>query len=220
MVKQIFECIINFDSNTIVQKVQDALSAGIGPQEILNDGMVAAMSEVGRRFEEGSFFIPEMMVAAMTMEKGMEALQPSLIKAGVKPAGKIVIGTVKGDLHDVGKNLVAMMLRGAGFEIIDLGIDISSEQFIEATRLHNPKILALSALLTTTMPSMKDTILALEKAGLRERVKVIIGGAPLTNSYAQEIGADGYAPDAQLAVQLARTMTAMQLIQDKLTASE
>ncbi|MDP2919218.1 MAG: corrinoid protein [Dehalococcoidia bacterium] len=208
IVRQVYESILNFDRGVIGKKVQEALDAGIDPQAILSDGMIAAMGEVGRRFEEGEFFIPEMLIAATTMETGLAVLQPHLTQQGVKSAGRILIGTVKGDLHDVGKNLVAMMLRGSGFEVIDLGVDIAPERFVEEALSKKPQVIAMSALLTTTMPSMNTTIQALKEAGLRSKVKVIIGGAPLSDSYAKEIGADGYAPDANRAVKVARSLLA------------
>jgi 5-methyltetrahydrofolate--homocysteine methyltransferase len=206
LLQQITDCILNFDRAAIEGKVRAALEAGIPPEQILNDGMIAAMNEVGRRFEVGEFFIPEMLVAAMTMQKGQDVLQPRLAGIGVKSAGRVVIGTVKGDLHDVGKNLVAMMLKGTGFDVIDLGVDIPPERFVEAVRSSSPNILAMSALLTTTMTNMKSTVAALKDAGLRGRVKVMVGGAPLSDAYAKEIGADGYAADANRAVKLARNL--------------
>jgi len=206
LLQQIADCILNFDRSAIEGKVQAALESGIAPGTILTDGLIAAMNEVGRRFESGEFFIPEMLVAAMTMQKGLDILQPRLEETGVKSAGTVIIGTVKGDLHDVGKNLVAMMLKGTGFDVIDLGVDISPERFVQGVREKKPDILAMSALLTTTMPNMQSTIDALKETGLRRRVKVIIGGAPLSDSYAKEIGADGYAADANGAVKLARSL--------------
>jgi len=202
-VKEIAEAILNFDHAGIEQKVRAALESGADAQTILNDGMIRTMGEVGRRFEEGEFFIPEMLLAATTMEKGLAVLQPRLVQAGARPAGTVVIGTVKGDLHDVGKSLVAMMFRGAGFEVVDLGVDVPPEQFVEKARSHKADIVAMSALLTTTMTGMKSTIEALREAGLRKRVKVMVGGAPLSDAYAREIGADGYAPDAASAADMA-----------------
>jgi 5-methyltetrahydrofolate--homocysteine methyltransferase len=206
IVRQIRESILNFNRNIIGKKVQEALDVGIDPQAILSDGMIAAMGEVGRRFEEGEFFIPEMIIAATTMETGLAVLQPFLAQEGAKSAGRVVIGTVKGDLHDVGKNLVAMMLRGSGFEVIDLGVDVAPGRFVEEALSKKPQVIAMSALLTTTMTGMNATIQALEEAGLRSNVKVIVGGAPLSDSYAKEIGADGYAPDANRAVKVARLL--------------
>lgn len=206
VVKEIADCILNFDRASIEGKVEAALGAGIAPETILNEGMIAAMGEVGRLFEEEEFFVPEMLVAAKTMQQGLAVLKPHLAEKGVRPVGKMVLGTVKGDLHDIGKNLVAMMVEGGGFEVEDLGVDVPPETFAEAARADDVRIIALSALLTTTMPNMKATIEALKEAGIRDRVKVMVGGAPLTDAYAEEIGADGYAPDASRAVKLARSL--------------
>jgi 5-methyltetrahydrofolate--homocysteine methyltransferase len=164
------------------------------------------MGEVGRLFEEGEYFVPEMLIAARAMKTGMEILKPQLVDADIQPAGTIIAGTVKGDLHDIGKNLVCMMLEGAGFQVVDLGSDVSPEAFIAAVQEHKPDFIAMSALLTTTMPNMKTTIDALKSAGLRDSVKVLIGGAPITDAYAEQIGADGYAPDASRAVKLAKSL--------------
>jgi 5-methyltetrahydrofolate--homocysteine methyltransferase len=180
----------------------------MGPADILNQGMIAAMGEVGRLFEEGEYFVPEMLIAARAMQKGLEILKPHLTEADVQSPGKVAIGTVKGDLHDIGKNLVAMMLEGAAFEVIDLGTDVSPERFIQAVRDRGAQIIAMSALLTTTMPNMKNTIEALKEAGLRDKVKVMIGGAPVTQNYADQIGADGFAEDASRAVAKARSLLA------------
>ena len=208
IIQQIRDCILSFDRDSINEKVQEALDVGIAPQEVLNDGMIAAMDEVGRLFEGGEFFVPEMLVAARTMRTGLAFLKPHLVESGAESVGKVVLGTVKGDLHDIGKNLVGMMLEGAGFEVTDLGVDIPTERFVEAVHVGDVKIVALSALLTTTMPSMKSTIDALKDAGLRGNVKVMVGGAPLTDAYAKEVEADGYAPDASRAVKLARSLVA------------
>ncbi|MBN1535427.1 MAG: corrinoid protein [Anaerolineales bacterium] len=200
------KCVIDGEIDQIQGYVNQALSDGMEPSVILNNGLIAAMNEVGQRFESGDFFVPEMLIAAQTMQTGLAILKPLLIKADIKTAGTIVLGTVKGDLHDIGKNLVAMMLEGAGFEIRDLGTDVNSEKFIEAVRNGDADILGMSALLTTTMPTMKETIDALVEAGLRNKVKIMIGGAPVTEKYAQSIGADGYAPDASRAVSLAKSL--------------
>lgn len=186
--------------------VTQAIEAGLDPAVILNQGMISAMKEVGKRFEEGDCFVPEMLIAARAMQAGLVLLKPMLADAGVKPVGKVIAGTVMGDLHDIGKNLVAMMLEGAGFEIRDLGTDVSPEHFVGALQEDQADIVALSALLTTTMPSMKATIDAIEAAGLRENVKVIVGGAPVTQDYAEQIGADGFAPDASGAVTVAENL--------------
>jgi 5-methyltetrahydrofolate--homocysteine methyltransferase len=204
----IYDCILNGDNKTITAKVQDALDAGVDPAVILNDGMVAAMGEVGRLFELGEYYVPEMLISARAMQTALGLLKPLLVSSDIKPVGRVAIGTVKGDLHDIGKNLVAMMLEGAAFEIVDLGVDVAPEKFVEAVTDKGVTIVALSALLTTTMTNMKATIDALQTAGVRSKVKVIVGGAPLTTSFAQEIGADGYAPDASRAVALAKSLTA------------
>jgi 5-methyltetrahydrofolate--homocysteine methyltransferase len=205
-IAKIFEDVIKGDRAGVEENVQKAVDAGLAAQEILNEGLIAAMSEVGARFEQGDFFVPEMLIAARAMQAGLGVLKPRLVEQGVKAASKVVIGTVKGDLHDIGKNLVAMMLEGAGFEIIDLGTDVSPEKFLAAVNEHQPNLLGMSALLTTTMANMKTTIAALEEGGVRDGVKVIIGGAPVTDSYAQQIGADGYAADASRAVTLAKAL--------------
>jgi len=203
---ELYDSIINGDAQGAKEQVQAALDAGIDPSSILNDSMVKAMAEVGRLFEEGEFYVPEMLISARAMQSGLAVLKPLLVQADVKAVGKVVAGTVKGDLHDIGKNLLCMMLEGAGFEIQDLGSDVSPLKFVDAVRAGDVDIIALSALLTTTMPNMKATIQALQESGLRERVKVIIGGAPVTTEYASQIGADGYAPDASRAVALAKSL--------------
>ena len=203
---ELYDSIINGDAQEAKEQVQAALDAGIDPSSILNDSMVKAMAEVGRLFEEGEYYVPEMLISARAMQSGLAVLKPLLVQADVKAVGKVVAGTVKGDLHDIGKNLLCMMLEGAGFEIQDLGTDVSPLKFVDAVRAGDVDIIALSALLTTTMPNMKATIQALQESGLRERVKVIIGGAPVTPDYASQIGADGYAPDASRAVALAKSL--------------
>ena len=206
VMQELFNGILNGDNKGVPQKVQTALDAGIDASRILNEGMIAAMAEVGRLFEEGEYYVPEMLISARSMQAGLAVLKPHLLQANIRSAGKVVAGTVKGDLHDIGKNLVCMMLEGAGFEVHDLGTDVPPEKFVEAIQEQEVDIVALSALLTTTMPNMKVTIEALNEAGLRERVKVIIGGAPVTEGYAQQIGADGYSPDASRAVSLAKSL--------------
>ena len=208
VIKEIYTSILEGSQKVTVVKVQEALDKGINPGVILNDGMVAAMAEVGRLFEEGEYYVPEMLIAARAMQNGLAVLKPHLASANVKSQGKVVAGTVKGDLHDIGKNLVCMMLEGAAFEIVDLGSDVTPEKFVEAIRTTGANVVCMSALLTTTMPSMKTTIEALKAAGLRDKVKVMVGGAPLTDQYAREIGADGYAPDASRAVALAKSLLA------------
>jgi 5-methyltetrahydrofolate--homocysteine methyltransferase len=208
VIKEIFDGILNGNQKIVPVKINAALDAGLDPAMILNDGMVAAMAEVGRLFEQGEYYVPEMLIAARAMQAGLAVLKPKLVQANFKSAGKVAIGTVKGDLHDIGKNLVSMMLEGAAFEIVDLGTDVSPEKFVEAVKTSGVNIVALSALLTTTMPNMKATIEALNAAGIRDQVKVIIGGAPVTDSYAKQIGADGYSPDASRAVALAKSLVA------------
>ena len=203
---QIFNNIIEGDQELTKSSVQEALDSGIDAEKIMNQGMIAAMTEVGKLFEEGEYFVPEMLIAARAMQGGMGLIKPLLVQADVKSAGKVIAGTVKGDLHDIGKNLVCMMLEGAAFEIVDLGSDVSPEKFVEAVNSTGADIVAMSALLTTTMPNMKNTIEALEEAGLRKNVKVMVGGAPMTDQYANDIGADGYAPDASRAVSVAKTL--------------
>ncbi|HSV85186.1 MAG TPA: corrinoid protein [Levilinea sp.] len=206
VIREIFEAILEGQQKRAIEKVTQALAEQIDPSLILNEGMVKAMAEVGRLFEEGEYYVPEMLIAARAMQSGLAVLKPHLAQADVKSTGKVVAGTVKGDLHDIGKNLVTMMLEGAAFEIVDLGSDVSPEKFVEAVRSTGADIVAMSALLTTTMPNMKTTIEALEVAGLRNKVKVIVGGAPLTPEYAKQIGADGYASDASRAVGLAKSL--------------
>ena len=206
--QDIYQGILDGDQGMVTDGITRALAQNIPPADILNQAMIEAMGQVGKLFEEGEYFVPEMLIAARAMQAGLGILKPRLVEADVKSAGKVVAGTVKGDLHDIGKNLVIMMLEGAAFEIIDLGTDVSPEKFVEAVRETGAQIVALSALLTTTMPSMKDTIEALEAAGLRHNVKIMVGGAPLTPEYAHEIGADGFAPDASRAVATAKQLLA------------
>jgi 5-methyltetrahydrofolate--homocysteine methyltransferase len=203
--KSIYDAILEGDMEGVVNNVQAPLDAGVAPGEILNTALIPAMDKVGRLFEEGEYFVPEMLVAARAMKAGLEILKPLLVDSGVDPVGKVVLGTVKGDLHDIGKNLVAMMLEGAGFEIVDLGADVSPDQFVAAIR-DGVDVVGLSALLTTTMPAIENTIRAIEESGLRNQVKIIVGGAPVTAEYARQIGADGYAADASQAATLAREL--------------
>ena len=205
-IKKVYDAVLAGDAQAVKENIQTSLDAGLDPNLILNEGMISAMREVGLRFEAGDFFVPEMLISARAMQGGMALLKPHLQQDDVKSSGKVVIGTVKGDLHDIGKNLVALMLEGAGFEIKDLGTDVAAEDFIAAIKSEKPDILALSALLTTTMPSMKQTIEAVKEAGLRDQVKVIIGGAPVTEDYSRQIGADGFSPDASRAVGLAESL--------------
>jgi 5-methyltetrahydrofolate--homocysteine methyltransferase len=196
------------EDQEVAELVQEALDQGMAPAEILEGGLIAGMDEVGRDFKAGDLFVPEVLIAARAMQAGMDVLRPLLAESDVPSAGKYVIGTVKGDLHDIGKNLVKMMLAGAGFETIDLGTNVGPEAFVEAVREHQPQLVGMSALLTTTMVQMKATIEALHEAGLRESVKIMVGGAPVTDAFAQEIGADAYAADAASAVDFARGLAA------------
>jgi 5-methyltetrahydrofolate--homocysteine methyltransferase len=204
----IYDAILNGDAKKAAAEVAAALEAKVPPADILHKACIPAMGEVGRLFEAGERFVPEMLISARAMQAGMNLLQPYLAEANVKSAGKVLMGTVAGDLHDIGKNLVGMMLKGAGFEVVDLGADVSPQKFVEAVKAHQPQAIGLSALLTTTMPSMKRTIDALTEAGLRDQVKVLIGGAPITQDFADEIGADGYAPDASSAARKAKELIA------------
>ena len=206
VLQEIFDSVLNGQQKVTSVKVQEALEKGIAPGVVLNEGMVTAMAEVGRLFEEGEYFVPEMLIAARAMQSGLAVLKPALVKADVRPIGKVAAGTVKGDLHDIGKNLVCMMLEGASFEIVDLGTDVTPDKFVDAVQNQGVGFIAMSALLTTTMPNMKFTLEALKASGLRDKVKVLVGGAPVTDAYAKEIGADGYAPDASRAVALAKSL--------------
>jgi 5-methyltetrahydrofolate--homocysteine methyltransferase len=205
MLKPIYESILEGDMGAAPEHVQAALDSGARPDVILHEGMISAMSEVGRLFEAGDYFVPEMLVSARAMQYSLVVLKPYLIETGVEPVGTVVIGTVQGDLHDIGKNLVAMMLEGVGFEVVDLGVNVIADNYIEAVRAHNTQIVAMSALLTTTMPKMKTTIKALRDSGIDEGIKIMVGGAPVTAVYAASIGADGYAADASQAAALARS---------------
>lgn len=203
---RIYDAVLVGDRDQAVAQVQAALEEDLSAESILKQGLVAAMGEVGERFERGDYYVPEMLIAARAMQAGLNVLKPLLVEADIQPAGRVVIGTVKGDLHDIGKNLVAMMLEGAGYEIIDLGTDVAPERFAQAVREASADFVGMSALLTTTMPQMRSTIEALEDMGVREDVFVIIGGAPITQDYCEQIGADGFAPDASRAVALARDL--------------
>lgn len=205
--KELHNAIMEGQRDEAQAAVVALLDEGVEPGLVLNT-MIDAMAEVGRLFEEGEYFVPEMLIAARAMKTGMDVLKPKLVDSDIQPLGLVAAGTVKGDLHDIGKNLVCMMLEGAGFQVIDLGTDVAPETFVEVVREQQPNIIAMSALLTTTMASMKTTIQALEQAGLRDKVKILIGGAPITDAYAKQIGADGYAEDASRAAKLAKSMTA------------
>jgi 5-methyltetrahydrofolate--homocysteine methyltransferase len=198
--------VIDGDMGRTQELVTKAIAENVPPEQILREGLISAMAEVGRMFESGEFFVPEMLIAARAMKSGLTLLRPHLIEAKVQAIGRVIIGTVEGDVHDIGKNLVAMMLEGAGFEVIDLGADVPPEKYVRAVKEHHPDLVACSALLTTTMPRMKDIILSLEEASLRDQVKVMVGGAPVTESYARDIGADLYAPDAASAASRAKEL--------------
>lgn len=204
VLETIYQSVVDGNLNGATAGVNQAIAEGLAPAEILNKGLIAAMTEVGRLFEEGEFFVPEMLIAARAMKASVDILKPKLKEADIQPLGKVVIGTVKGDLHDIGKNLVSMMLEGAGFEIIDLGTDVAPEKFIDAINTSDAKFMGMSALLTTTMPAMRSTIEALKTAGVRDRVKIMIGGAPVTQKFADDIGADIYASDAPSAARKAK----------------
>jgi len=206
--KEIYESTIAGNAPKVKELVEQALSQGVKPGDIITNQLIPAMGEVGDRFARNEFYVPEMLIAARAMQGGLAILKPLLVDSDVVSAGSVAIGTVKGDLHDIGKNLVSMMLEGAGFEIMDLGVDVAPAKFVEAVQENHVQVVALSALLTTTMTMMKSTIEALVEAGVRDRVKVMVGGAPLTQSYADEIGADGYADDAGGAVKTAKGLLA------------
>ncbi|HEY9141573.1 MAG TPA: corrinoid protein [Bryobacteraceae bacterium] len=205
---KLHEAVIEGDWKAAAAVTQAAVAAGVAPLTIVSGYLVPAMDEVGRRFECEEYFVPEMLLSARAMKASMEIVRPLLVATGAEPVGRVVIGTVKGDLHDIGKNLVASMLEGGGFEVIDLGADVAPERFIEASTTYNANLVALSALLTVTMTSMKTTIDAFETAELREKVKIMVGGAPVTQQYADAIGADGYGESAGAAVALARRLVA------------
>ena len=203
--EEIYQNVIDGQAPAVKAGVEAALAEGVKADAILNQALIAAMDEVGRRFEAGDFFVPEMLIAARAMQAGLALLKPHLADAEVKSAGKVAIGTIKGDLHDIGKNLVAMMLEGAGFEVKDLGVDVAPETFVQAAK-SGVQVIGMSALLTTTMPNMQRTIEALSNAGVRDKVKVIVGGAPVTEDYAKRIGADAFAPDASSATRVIRKL--------------
>ena len=204
--KALADAVINGDQNKALEITKAALDEGTAAKDVLDNGLIAGMDVVGERFKKNEIYIPEVLISARAMKMAMEVLEPELVKAGVEPVGKLLIGTVQGDLHDIGKNLVAMMLKGAGFEVIDLGVDVGPEKFVEQVKAAKAQLIGMSALLTTTMPGMERTIKAVKDAGIP--VKVMIGGAPVTQDYADRIGADGYAPDAASAVDLAKSLVA------------
>lgn len=208
--QEIYERTIAGDAPAVEELVKRALGEGIPASQIISHYLIPAMTEVGDRFERQEFYVPEMLIAARAMQRGLTLLEPLLVEGEFQPVGKVVAGTVSGDLHDIGKNLVCMMLEGAGFVITDLGVDVGPEEFVAAVREHEPSIVAMSALLTTTMPAMQGTIEALIDADLRGQVRVMVGGAPVTEAYADQIGADGYAPDAGAAVRKAKQLLGME----------
>jgi 5-methyltetrahydrofolate--homocysteine methyltransferase len=203
--EQFVQPLLAGDTESVVKMTRDALKAGIRPDSVLKDGLIPSMGVIGEKFRNCEIYIPEVLLAARSMHGAMAVLKPILARSEGTVTGLVVIGTVKGDLHDIGKNLVGMMMEGGGFEVVDLGIDVSVERFVEAVRIHKPAFVAMSALLTTTMKEMKQTILALEKEGLRRQVRVIVGGAPVTERFAKEIGADGFAPDATSVVAMLKS---------------
>jgi len=196
------------DAEKVGELVKQALEENLLPKDILENGLIKGMDIIGGKFKRNEVYVPEVLIAARAMHAGMDILRPKLVETGVKNIGKVAIGTVKGDLHDIGKNLVKMMLEGGGFEVIDLGTDVSPDKFVEAVKLHHPNIIGMSALLTTTMVNMAEVVKALEAEGLKDKVKIMIGGAPITQNYADQIGADGYSPDAASAVDKAKTFVA------------
>ncbi|MHC4124042.1 MAG: corrinoid protein [Planctomycetota bacterium] len=204
--KALADAIIKGDQNTAVEVTKAAISEGMKAKTILEEGLIEGMGIIGNRFKNNEVYIPEVLIAARAMKSAMEILEPELVKAGVEPVGKFLIGTVQGDLHDIGKNLVAMMLKGAGFEVIDLGVDITPDKFVEQAKSSGAGLIGMSALLTTTMPAIEKTIKALKDAGIS--AKVMIGGAPVTQAYADKVGADGYAADAASAVDAAKSLIA------------
>lgn len=206
--QKLFDAIVTGDASSSSRLTAQALAEAIDPLELVNQYLVPAMDEVGRRFQCNDYFVPELLISARAMKAALELIRPHLAARGDKPIGRVAIGTVRGDLHDIGKNLVASLLEGGGFEVIDLGVNVAPEQFIKTVREQNATIVAMSALLTTTMPAMKTTIQALKDAGVRDQVKVLIGGAPITQKYAEEIGADGYSENAVGAVALAKKAVA------------
>ena len=204
--KTLYDAVVNGEIEDVAEGVSAALAAGEAPERILNEALIPAMAEVGRLFEAQEYYVPEMLISAKAMQGGLSLLKPLLAALGTQAGPQVAFGTVKGDLHDIGKNLVIMMLEGGGFEVVDLGIDVPAQKFIEAIRDHRPHVVGMSALLTTTMTEMKNIIQAIEWAGLRNQVKTIVGGAPLTEKFAKEIGSDGYAPDAASAVDVVKSL--------------
>ena len=206
--QELQECVIAGRQQKVAELTERFLEDGVPPRDLLHDGLLPGMAVVGRKFEDGEFFIPEMLLAARALNAGLDLLKPLLEESDIQPVARVVLGTVKGDIHDIGKNLVAIMLRGGGFEVIDAGVDVAPDRFIELVRESGADLVGLSALLTTTMPAMQDTIDAFVARGVRETVKIIVGGAPVTEAYALQIGADGYARNASAAVGVANALTA------------
>lgn len=206
--KPLHDAVLKGDAKTAKSVTEQAIKDGVEPMTLIQDHMMPAMREVGQRFECNEYFVPELLLSARAMKAALELLRPLLAQGGAQPAGRVVVGTVKGDLHDIGKNLVAAMLEGGGFQVTDIGVNVTPERFVAVVKQNKPHILALSALLTTTMPAMKDTIEALQKAGVRDQVKVLVGGAPITQRFAEEIGADGYGESAAVAASLAKQVMA------------
>jgi 5-methyltetrahydrofolate--homocysteine methyltransferase len=210
IVKAIFDGVVEGQQAAVVARVNAALEAKVAADRILHEALIPGMTQVGNLFATGDYYVPEMLLAARAMLAGLERLRPLLVAQGVPMRARVVLGTVEGDLHDIGKNLVGMMLEGAGYEVVDLGVDVSAQRFADAVREHQPALVGMSALLTTTMPNMKAAIQAIEAAGLRDRVKVIVGGAPLTEEVARAVGADGFAPDASRAVRVAGVLLGLE----------
>lgn len=208
ILEELADNIIKGQAPKVEELTQKALDEGLEPNRVLQEGLITGMNVVGTKFKANEFYVPEVLIAARAMKAGMKILRPKLVESGVEPIGRFVVGTVKGDLHDIGKNLVSMMMEGAGFEVIDLGVDVTPEKFVSAIKENKAEFLGLSALLTTTMVNMQGTIDALKADGIRENVKVVVGGAPLTQKFADDIGADGYAPDAASAVDIIKEMVA------------
>ncbi|KJS20792.1 MAG: methyltransferase [Clostridiaceae bacterium BRH_c20a] len=206
VLNEISQALQNGDADLVGEKAQEALNLGVSPSNILSDGLLKGMGIIGAKFKNNEVFVPEVLIAARAMHFGLNVLKPILANTGVKPFAKVVLGTVKGDLHDIGKNLVGMVMMGSGLEVVDVGIDVHEDKFIEAIKEHKPDILALSSLLSTTMVEQKTVIDTLIKEGLRDQVKVMIGGAPVTEQYCKDIGADGYATDAVSAAEMARKL--------------
>jgi 5-methyltetrahydrofolate--homocysteine methyltransferase len=206
--KPLYDAILNGDAKNAKLITEQALAAATDPMSLVQEGMVPAMAEVGKRFECNEYFVPELLLSARAMKAALELMRPLLLAGGARSAGRVVIGTVRGDLHDIGKNLVSVMLEGSGYEVTDLGVNVPPEQFVAAVKAQSPQIIALSALLTTTMRAMKETVEALQQAGVRQQVKVLVGGAPITQRFATEIGADGYSESAANVAELARQVLA------------